>query len=353
MNGPDMKKALFIRRDNIGDLVCTTPAIRALKLARPECSVAVLVNSYNADIVANNPDVDKVFVYEKAKHSEGASFSAHLKNLALLMRLRGERFDAAIACSYDYSRRAARLAFLSGARLRVGYASAKDSSASLFLNRRLPAPPNGLHEVEAVMGLLAPFGVGGRPPKMVLNPAPLEREKALLYLKRLGLKNPEDAVIFQISSRKPENRWPLERYRELGALIDERLRLPVILLWSPGDSGNRFHPGDDRAAEWLISNMKSKPFPYRTENLQELVAVMSAGAIAVTPDGGAMHIAAALGKPIVAVWGSTDPVKWSPWGVDHLILQKGSRKASDVTAEEGFSALQSLLSDAGQKERLV
>ncbi|HAO93757.1 MAG: hypothetical protein A2X99_01505 [Deltaproteobacteria bacterium GWB2_55_19] len=343
-----MKKALFIRRDNIGDLVCTTPAIRAFKVAHPECGVSVLVNSYNAEVVANNPDVDKVFVYEKAKHS-GAALSSHLKNLALFMRLRRERFDVAFACSYDYSQRAARLAFLSGARLRVGYATAKDASARIFLNRPLPAPPDGLHEVEGIIGLLAPFGVKSTPPKMVLNPLPSEREKALLYLKRTGLKNPEDAVIFQISSRKPENRWPVERYKELAVLIDDRLKLPVILLWSPGDSRNKFHPGDDEAAEWLISNMKTRPYPYRTESLSELVAVMSFGAVAVTPDGGAMHMAAALGKPIVAVWGSTDPAKWAPWGVRHRILQKGSLKASDVTAEEAFSALMSLLSGAGQK----
>ena len=241
-----MKKALFIRRDNIGDLVCTTPAIRAFKDAHPECGVSVLVNSYNAEVVANNPDVDKVFVYEKAKHS-GAALSSHLKNLSLFMRLRRERFDVAFACSYDYSQRAARLAFLSGARLRVGYATAKDASARIFLNRPLPAPPDGLHEVEGIIGLLAPFGVKGPPPKMVLNPLPSEREKALLYLKRTG-PVPEDAVIFQISSRKPDNR-PVERYKEL-QFIDDRLKLPVYL-WSPGDSRNKFHPGDDEAAEWL------------------------------------------------------------------------------------------------------
>jgi len=266
--------------------------------------------------VAGNPDIDKVFIYEKSKHSDGAPLSAHLKNLALFMRLRRERFDAAIACSYAYSKRAARLAFLSGARIRIGYAPPTDASARLFLNRPLPEPPDGLHEVEGIMGLLAPLGINGKPPGMVLNPLPSEREKALLYLKRLGLKNPEYAVILQISSRKPENRWPLERYKELAAVIDERLKLPIILLWSPGNSVNRFHPGDDGAAEWLISNIKKKPYSYRTESLSELIAIMSTASIVVTPDGGAMHIAAALGKPIVAVWGSTDPAKWAPWGVD-------------------------------------
>ncbi len=62
------KKILFIRRDNIGDLVCTTPAIHAFRKVFPELKIGILVNTYNADVVKNNPDIDEIYVYEKAKH---------------------------------------------------------------------------------------------------------------------------------------------------------------------------------------------------------------------------------------------------------------------------------------------
>ena len=62
-----MNRVLFIRRDNIGDLICTTPAIHALRKNFPAAKIGVLVNSYNADAVAGNPDVDEVYIYEKAK----------------------------------------------------------------------------------------------------------------------------------------------------------------------------------------------------------------------------------------------------------------------------------------------
>ena len=93
--------------------------------------------------------------------------------------------------------------------------------------------------------------------------------------------------------------------------------------------------------------MKRRPYPYRTESLGTCCG-HEPGAVAVTPTGRYAH-GAALGKPVVAVWGSTDPAKWAPWGVQHRILQKGSLKASDVTAEEAFSALLSLLSGAVQR----
>src|SRR3989304_5858745 len=77
-----MNKVLFIRRDNIGDLICTTPAIHALREKFPAAKIGVLVNSYNADAVAGNPDVDEVYVYEKAKHAEGKNrFLVWLGNL--------------------------------------------------------------------------------------------------------------------------------------------------------------------------------------------------------------------------------------------------------------------------------
>ncbi|MDH4101641.1 MAG: glycosyltransferase family 9 protein, partial [Nitrospirota bacterium] len=117
----DFKKILFIRRDNIGDLVCTTPAIRAVRLKYPDALIAVLVNSYNAGAVADNPDVDVVYTYEKTKHAkQKRAFKVVYDNMRVLKSVRSERFDAAVGCGYSYSRRVARFTRLTGARVRIG-----------------------------------------------------------------------------------------------------------------------------------------------------------------------------------------------------------------------------------------
>lgn len=333
-----LKSVLIIRRDNIGDLVCTTPMIRALREKHPGVKIALLVNSYNAEAVRNNPDVGEIFVWEKGKHRAGKGLlRVSLGNLLLLRRIRSRRFEAAVGCSYGYSKRLERLTFLTGARTRVGVVSGSPPSSRLY-NRAVPEPGEPIHEVEAMMRLVEPLGVTGPAPAMLVRPSAVELEKARQYLKRVGLKETDRLVAVQISSRKPQNRWPKESFRELGDMIQERLGLRVMLLWAPGSETNPLHPGDDEKADWLISSMAKRPLVYRTETLAELIASMSLTDAVVTPDGGAMHIAAALSKPVLAVWGSTDRRRWAPWGVPHIILQKETKLAGSVSPEEAFEA---------------
>src|SRR3990170_2033924 len=116
-----INKILFIRRDNIGDLICTTPAIHAVREKYPNAKIGILVNTYNADAIVNNPDIDEVYVYEKAKHvPDKNKHSVWWSNLKLLLKIRKERYEVAIGCG-SYSPRLARYTFLTGAGIRIGY----------------------------------------------------------------------------------------------------------------------------------------------------------------------------------------------------------------------------------------
>lgn len=334
-----LKSVLLIRRDNIGDLVCTTPAIRALKASYPEAAIGLLVNSYNAEAVRNNPDVGEIFVWEKSKHRAGKGrLSVSLANLNLIRKIRARKYDAAVGCGYSYSKRLERLTFITGARLRVGAVKGASSRSRFFYNAPVEEPQTPVHEVEAMMRLIEPLGVSGPAPPMSVRPSARELDRARQYLKRVGLKPGERLVAMQISSRKPQNRWPKERFKELGDRLQERLGVRVLLLWAPGSSANALHPGDDENADWLITSMSKRPLVYRTETLAELIAAMSLTEAVVTPDGGAMHIAAALSKPVLTVWGSTDSRRWAPWGVPHIILQKDTKSAGSVSSQEAFDA---------------
>ncbi len=116
-----------------------------------------------------------------------------------------------------------------------------------------------------------------------------------------------------------------------------------MLLWSPGSEKNPYHPGDDEKAEVIANSIKTGIIACKTTQLIELIAALSLADIVVCSDGGAMHIAAALDKPIVTIWGSTNPAIWRPWGVKHMILQDESRKVENISTEAVLNAVENFL----------
>ena len=344
-----MKKILFIRRDNIGDLICTTPAIHAVREKYPDIKIGILINTYNADVVANNPDTDEVYIYEKAKHTEYKNrFSVWFSNAKLLLKIQKERYDVAIACG-NYSPHLARYAFLTGARTRIGYAP-RDKK-SFYYNLPVDEPKETLHEVVASFKLLEPLGIDGEPSSLVLKPSADEMEKVFTNIlgqasrpryKHSGAGITHHGLIaMHISSRRKENRWGAEKFIELGNKLAKLYNVKPMILWSPGDSKNSYHPGDDETAKEIEEKMETKPFLCRTTRLRELISALSICKLVICLDGGAMHIAAALGKPILTIWGSTDRRRWTPWKAESIILQKG-RNADDVCVEEALAGFDEL-----------
>lgn len=347
-----ISKILFIRRDNIGDLVCTTPAIHAVRQAYPEAKIGILVNSYNVEVVKNNPDIDEIYIYKKAKHvPEKNKFTVWWNNLRVLSKIRKENYDVAIACG-SYSPRLAIYTYMTGAKLKIGYLP-KNVEKSIFYNMPLKEPQKPMHEVERVFALLLPLGINEKPDKMRVYPSSYEIERVNELLKKerffgvIETSQNDRKIALHISSRKPENRWSAEKFIKLAKLILKNHDVNIMLLWSPGSENNPYHPGDDEKAE-LIVKAVPKIIPYKTVRLGELIAALSLAELIVCLDGGAMHIAAALGKPIVTIWGSTAPERWRPWGVRHVLIQSSNKKADDVDVDSVYEAIVRLIKEITQ-----
>jgi ADP-heptose:LPS heptosyltransferase len=142
--------------------------------------------------------------------------------------------------------------------------------------------------------------------------------------KKVAAQRPLVAV--HISARQAIRRWPVQRY---AALIREISRsAAVMLLWSPGAASDPRHPGDDEAARNFpeVENLAK----VETPDLRTLIAVLSLADRVICPDGGAMHIAAALGKPIVALWADSPVERWRPWQVPHRVVRPDSRNLADL-----------------------
>lgn len=336
---------LVIRRDNIGDLVCTTPLIHALREHFPKARLGVLVNSYNRPVVEHNPDIDTVYAYMKAKHREkGQSvLGVYWARWHLMRELRRQQFDYAIIAGAHFLPRALRLARAIRPRHIIGFTEAGQRGVK-HIDRGVPYTlPQPMHEAEDIFRLLAPLGIHGEPPPMRVFPAVAAVAQAQAALRERRL--PTDNVIgVHISARKPTNRWPAGHFIALIRRLRQRHDAVFMLFWSPGSASNPRHPGDDEKAQQIMSQLGDVPIlGYPTDRLDQLIAGLSLCRAIVCSDGGALHIAAALGKPILCFFGKSDKTRWYPWRVQHVLLQPPSLNVADIGVDEAADAFGQLL----------
>ncbi len=332
------EKILVIRRDNIGDLVCTTPLIHALRTRFPKARIDLLVNSYNAPLMVGHPDVDNLYVYTKAKHREKgeSALGVYWRRLQLLLKMRSTRYDVAVLANGGCMPRPLRWAKQIGARHILGFVEPGNPLVSQ-INLPVASPAQVMHEVEMLMTLMQPLTGEIMPaPNLSLVAAAGLAEEIRRKLPDLTGKK---LVGLHISARKPSQQWPAQRFIELAQAIAKDTAVHLMLFWSPGSADNPFHPGDDEKAAMIMEGCAGLPLtPLPTHQLDELMSGLSLLDVLICSDGGAMHVAAGLGKPIVCMFGDSDVAKWHPWGVPYKVLQPASRNVVDLSVADLLSA---------------
>ena len=336
-----MKRILVIRRDNIGDLVCTTPLLAGLRRQFPHAWLGALVNSYNAPVLERNPDVDEVIPYTKLKHAaDGEALAALGRRIAGFWKLRRMEIDCALLATPEFNRNGLRHAewVAPGAIAGVSDGSRAAARISLPVAR---SEMEGLHEVQRVYRLGAALGVSEPIPPLRLVPDPDGVRRVREQLRG----RPGRRVAVHISARRPNQRWPAERFAQVISELQNRYAATCMLLWSPGSLADPRHPGDDEKAEQVAADIPagSPLLLCRTRALAELIAAIAAADMMICSDGGASHIAAALGKPVVCLFGDSPAERWHPWGVAHRVLQPPSRKVEDISVQEVLAAYVALV----------
>jgi len=341
---PDrVRRILVVRNDNIGDVLCTTPALRALRRAFPQAHLAILVAEHCRAAVEWNPDLNEVLTYTKAKHHHGLLGLAALCNLMRLIReLRARRFDLAIGMRRPFSRSNAWLTYASGAPWRLGYSAPASHPFRFFLNLGRGPGAMATHEVDGCLELLASIGVSEAGHASTLIP---DRDAVAGIRERLCAESAGERgslALVHISNRREASRWPLERFAQAADHLHERLGLTILLSWSPGDERNPLFPGDDGKAEKVARCMRARPVLLRTPELRELIAAVSLCDFVLSTDGGLMHMAAALEVPQVVLFGKTDPLHWAPVSERAVWLRRDGR-ADRISVEEVVSAAAGVL----------
>jgi len=344
-----VERILVVRKDNIGDVLCATPALRALRRAFPSAHLAVLVSEHCRPVLDRNPDVDEIFTYTKSKHrADWLGLPARWDLSGVIRRLRARRFDLAVVLGRPSSRSGGWLAYASGAPWRLGYAGPRLHPFSFFLN--LARDPGAMtsHEVDGCLDLLATVGVPPAGRELTLLPDPEAQATIRRRLRVAGCAADARPALVHISNRRESSRWPLASFAQTADFLQERLGLTALLSWAPGDAGNPLFPGDDGKAEEAARQMRTRPLLLPTPTLQELIAAMSLSDLILSTDGGPMHLAAALDVPQVVLFGKTGQAHWAPISEKCAILQHGQR-ADRISVEEVEAAASAVMTRWGRR----
>jgi ADP-heptose:LPS heptosyltransferase len=208
----------------------------------------------------------------------------------------------------------------------------------------LPLDNAQRHEVEDVFRIASIYGIDGPPPTCrVFTPATVAGLRGDVQDTQSG-PAPTLTIGIHISARKPSQRWPVECFAETIKALAAQGPVRFLLLWSPGADDNPLHPGDDAKARDVMNRIgpAAAVTPRPTETLAELIGALAECDALICADGGAMHLGAGLGLPIVCLFGSSGAQRWRPWGVPYRLLQKLSADVADISVAEVVDSLASL-----------
>ena len=300
MRFSDPQTSLLVRATNwLGDAVMTTPALAGVREGFPDARIVLLAKPLVAELFRHHPDVDEVIVYERPGRHEGI-----LGRLRMGAELRRRRFDGALLLQNAFD--AALLAFLARIPERAGYPT---DGRRLLLSLPVPLPRDILerHEVEYYLCLLDGLGIP-RPVPAALKLAVTGEEKEAMATRLASLGIERGAPIVTINpgaTYGSAKRWYPDRFAAVSDALSAEWGAAVVVVGSAAEAPLA---GEIEAAARIgVVNLAGKT------TVREIMALLSLSSFLVTNDSGPMHIGAALGVPLVAIFGPTDWRRTSPW----------------------------------------
>ena len=300
-----MKKVLLIRTDRIGDVVLTTPIIKILRHHLPQAKISFMVSSKTQDVVSDHPYLDEIIIYDEHKKHRGLrgilKFSQYLRN---------KKFDCAII--FNPRRKTHWISALAGIPIRIGY----NRKHGFLLTHRFKDRKEEEKKSEAFYNedLLAALNIKSSHSTELYFPLrPAARQKIDALLASKTIQTPY--VVINVSSGCPSKTWPDNNFLNLCHLIYHRLHLHIALIGRQAIC--------DR-----IKQQAQVPLVSFSETLTllELGCLFKKAVLHITNDTGPMHIASALGLPVVSIFGRTrlglGPVRWAPLKGENIVLQK-------------------------------
>ena len=293
---------MIIKPSSLGDIVLALPALTALRKSFPDAKITWLIRPEFAPLIENHPHLNDIIIFDRRLLGK-AWFHPHAFKslLSLIGRLRQSKFDAVIDLQGLF--RTASLAWLSGCKKRFGIAKAREL-AHFFYTHRIEQDPNCIHLVDYYLKIVQNITASETQARFIFPQAPAAAESVNNLLTQNGIK-PGDYAVFIPGSAHADKCWPIQRFALLADKISSQFHLSIVAVGT--------EPETDTIEN--LKNLANTPIANlagRT-SISELIALLKAAALVVSNDTGPGHIAAALGVPIVMLFGRSNPARVAPY----------------------------------------
>jgi len=302
-----LSRFLLVRLGALGDIVHAIPVAAALRRAYPSAQIDWLVGARHRDVLDLVTVVDRRLAIADRQNAVAPMID-------IVRELRRTRYDVVV--DLQGLVKSAILARLSGAKRIVGFSSA-------YLRERLARPfytdvydPGGggmyepretSHVVQMNLGLLTTIGIAVEPPQFPLKlvDTAVARELRARSGNRYALINPGAAW--------PNKRWPAARYAAVARALADRHGLSVVVLWGPGE---------EALAQEVVREAAGAALLAPSTSIADLAAIARGAALMISGDTGPTHLAAAVGTPIVGIYGPTRPSRNGPLAPDDITISR-------------------------------
>ena len=325
-----IRQILIVRpHDQLGDFVLSTPAIQAVIDAFPKAKVTIVVKEYFVDVVKENPDLQVLVFYQKLKNWNVKRALAFWKQLR-------KGYDLAIVFNTaSHSFTSDLVAVLSGAKYILGsdVCPFTGTTRNFFYNLIAPTAHLDVHITYKNLAILEYIGISSKSVNEIMHLncehlAALRQEFSGIY------QNEKLTVGMHIGANKFENRWQIEKFADLAEKLSREYKAQIMVFWGP--------------KEWELKeafekyNLKScKLVP--PSSLYRQAMHFSLCDFVLCNDTGVMHLCAAVGTPLIAIFGPTNPKFWKPLGEQFIAVRAEDHITGSVTVEQVYSEFKKML----------
>jgi len=311
-----LQNILIVKTSAIGDVIHTLPALAWLGRHFPAARIDWLVEEAAADVIRDHPALDRVLVSKRkrwlADLQGPARRQAFTEIVSFIKNLRSRQYDLLI--DFQGLLKSSIWVLLARARRQVGFGRGMEHSemSYLFLNERLPAVSMDLHAVDRERKLLTAIGIPCDQVGFDLPITDRHRQAVDILLQEHGIRRDERLVAINPMTTWPTKHWQSDKFARLA---DRLLHNGVRVVFTGG-------PNDRPAVRQICAMMRHKAVNLAgSTTLLELAALYDRAAMLITTDTGPMHVGAAVGTRLIALFGPTAPWRTGPYGEGHTVIR--------------------------------